>query len=167
METVYIVTSGEYSYYHIEAVFKNKSKAETYCSCHRNCEIEEYDFSDNEIYTTFNIVSIEFKINHGRDEINFNFEQLAKDCCYTERNYDYVSVSNRNHIYISLTRLLPNNYNEQAIRDKYTKVYQDLKAEILYMVSEHDFSTYEKVSQCNKDIKEFIKGKFGIEMDDE
>ena len=42
---VYIVTSGEYSDYHIDAVFDNKEKAELYCATHdmQYCDIEEWD----------------------------------------------------------------------------------------------------------------------------
>lgn len=47
MEKIYIVTEGCYSDYHIEAVFKDREKAEHYCSCHEECAIEEYWFSDD------------------------------------------------------------------------------------------------------------------------
>lgn len=38
---IYIVTSGEYSDYSIDAVFQDKNKAEAYCKCHPDAEIEE------------------------------------------------------------------------------------------------------------------------------
>lgn len=41
--TVYIVTSGEYSDYHIDAVFDNMEQAELYCAVHECGEIEEWD----------------------------------------------------------------------------------------------------------------------------
>ena len=46
---VFVVTSGEYSSYYIEAVFLDKSKAELYCQCHRYCTIAEYPLYDNNI----------------------------------------------------------------------------------------------------------------------
>lgn len=40
---IYIVTSGEYSGYGIEAVFTDKKQAELYCAVHKYCRVEEYD----------------------------------------------------------------------------------------------------------------------------
>lgn len=61
-QIIYIVTSGEYSDYHIDAVFLDKESAEIYCTIHNGkenydfCHIEEYSVSDVikgniEIYT--------------------------------------------------------------------------------------------------------------------
>lgn len=58
MNEVYIVTAGDYSDYHIEAVFKDREKAEAYCKYHKDCEIEDFGFSDDNIYTIFNYVRI-------------------------------------------------------------------------------------------------------------
>lgn len=41
-KTVYIVTSGEYSDYHIDAVFLDRSLAEAYCDKYPDTEIGEY-----------------------------------------------------------------------------------------------------------------------------
>lgn len=166
-DKVYIVTAGCYSDYHIEAVFKEKSKAEFYCSCHKDCDIEEYNFSDNKTFTPFESVTIYFDIFNrkvGKDKINFNFSRLSKE---DGKNY----LENRNSVYvyghdwisIVLHRRLPNNYDEQAIRSKYTKVCQDLRAEISYLVQEHDCSTFELRMICGENIEEYIKDKFGIE----
>ena len=52
-EVVYVVTAGCYSDYHVEAVFKDKSKAEYYCNCYEDCEIEEYCLSDDIVFISF------------------------------------------------------------------------------------------------------------------
>ena len=36
---IYIVTSGDYSDYMIEAVFQRQDKAEAYCKCHPDSRI--------------------------------------------------------------------------------------------------------------------------------
>ena len=45
--TIYIVTQGEYSNYHIEAVFTTREQAKLYCATHNDvwgeCEIEEWE----------------------------------------------------------------------------------------------------------------------------
>ena len=55
MSKVYIVTSGEYSDYHIDAVFTTREKAEQFCAVHNTCErysnfynIEEYDVDESD-----------------------------------------------------------------------------------------------------------------------
>ena len=42
---VYVVTTGSYSDYHIEAVFHDKEQAELFCATHgiHGDDIEEYD----------------------------------------------------------------------------------------------------------------------------
>ena len=46
---VYVVTAGEYSDYHIEAVFDKKQQAELYCAVHKlgNGDIEEWDTAEH------------------------------------------------------------------------------------------------------------------------
>ena len=47
MEKVYIVTSGEYSDYHIDAVFSTRKKAEEYVDAHgSDYRVEEYPVDD-------------------------------------------------------------------------------------------------------------------------
>lgn len=168
-DIVYIVTSEYYSDYSIDAVFKDKSKAEFYCKCHSNCEIEEYYYSDEKIFTPYDAVNIRFVIyiNENRFDSRFYFFKAAKEdnlCSF--KNTDSVYIYG-NEIKIYLSRLLPNNYKEEVIRKKYTKVCRDLMAEILYLVSESDRSTYDKRRIVAENIKEYIKGKFGIEREDE
>lgn len=164
-DEIYVVTAGSYSDYHIEAIFKEKSKAEFYCSCHENCDIEEYNFSDDCIFTPFNSVTINFTIRRDtNDDVSFNFRCFAKeDGKYYLENRNSVHVYEYDWLTITLQRRLPNNYDEQAIRSKYTKVYQDMRAEILYLVQEHDCTSFESRRICSKDIAEYIKDKFGIE----
>lgn len=57
MKKIYVVTSGEYSDYCINAVFESREKAELYCAIknatkeyrYDRCEIEEYELSDDTI----------------------------------------------------------------------------------------------------------------------
>lgn len=58
---IYIVTSGEYSSYHIDGVFLDREKAEYYCAVHKyndcygyseSMMVEEYDAEDDNIQAT-------------------------------------------------------------------------------------------------------------------
>lgn len=168
MNEVYIVTAGEYSDYHIEAVFKDKAKAEAYCKCHKDCEIEDFDFSDDNIYTVFNYVRIQYSIYLNRDLDNnlyIQFGRLTKeDDGYLDQNEEYVNVYG-DWLSIVIIRKLPEVYDEDEIREKYTKVLHDLHAEVKYMLSEQDTSSYEKEKIAEDNILKAIESKFGIEKE--
>ena len=164
-ETLYVVTSGCYSDYHIEAIFKDKEKAEFYCTCHEDCDIKDWTLDDDRVFTVFDMVTISFTIRKDReDNVSFRFRHLTEeDASYLAENREGVSVYG-DWMTIVLHRRLPSNYNEQKIKDKYTKVYQDLRAEILYMMSEVDSnSSYEQRNIVSENIAECIRAKFGIE----
>ena len=89
---------------------------------------------------------------------------LAKeDAKWYMENRESVSVYDNGWISICLWRRLPNNYDEDKIRNKYTKVYQDLRGEILYLVSEFDCSTFDKRRIANENLQKYIEERFGIE----
>ena len=170
---IYIVTSGEYSDYSIDAVFQDENKAEAYCKCHPNAEIEEWELFDDNIYTPFNVVNIHMDIleNNGK-RIYFKFQTLSKeDANYYMTNNDSVTVYSSNHINIHLIRMLPQNYDKENIENKYTKVFYDLISEIRYLVSDTGLSsdvmkiTYDQRQYVTQLVTEFVAGKFGIEAE--
>lgn len=169
---IYIVTSGEYSDYSIDAVFQDKNKAEAYCKCHPDAEIEEWEFFDDNIYTPFNVVHIDMDISGNAKKICFDFQTLSKeDAGYYMLNQDYATVYNAQHISLHLIRILPKNYNKENIKDKYTKVFYDLIPEIKYAISDmglsNDFmkNNYDQRQYAAQLVKDFITGKFGIETE--
>ena len=169
---VYIVTSGDYSDYSIDAVFQDKNKAEAYCKCHPDAGIEEWEFFDDNIYTPYNVVCIDMDISGNAKKIYFNFQTLSKeDADYYMANQDRVTVYDAQHISLYLIRILPKNYNKENIKDKYTKVFYDLIPEIKYAISDMGLSNdfmkddYDKRQDAAQIVKEFIAGKFGIETE--
>ena len=169
---IYIVTSGDYSDYSIDAVFQDKNKAEAYCKCHPDAGIEEWEFFDDNIYTPYNVVCIDMDISGNAKKIYFNFQTLSKeDADYYMANQDRVTVYDAQHISLYLIRILPKNYNKENIKDKYTKVFYDLISEIKYVLSDiglsNDFmkDDYDKRQDAAQIVKEFIAGKFGIETE--
>lgn len=87
---IYIVTSGEYSDYHIEAVFTTKEKAVEYVEQHGTYyDIEEYDL-DKEVEKKTQLWSIVFCIEDGKfDEANpisYN-KNKDVDTCYVEERF--------------------------------------------------------------------------------
>lgn len=168
MNKVYVVTAGSYSDYHIEAVFKDRAKAEAYCNCHLGCQIEDFGFSDDNVYTIFNYVDIEYIIEFNKDvndRLGIEFGRLTKedDDCYN-KNDASVSVLNC-AVVINITRKLPEVYDEDKIREKYTKILHDLRAEVEYMLSEQDTSSCEKTRIAEDNILKAIKSKFEFEKE--
>lgn len=170
---IYIVTSGECSDYSIDAVFQDRNKAEVYCRCHPDTEIEEWEFFDNNIYTPFNVVRIYMQIqSNDTNWISFSFETLSKeDASNYMVNKDCVAVYGTHHIEIWLTRILPQNYDEENIKNKYTKVFYDLIPEIKYIISDMEFCDdllgrgREQRKYAEQLVEDFIAGKFGIETE--
>ena len=169
---IYIVTSGDYSDYSIDAVFQDKNKAEAYCKCHPDAGIEEWEFFDDNIYTPYNVVCIDMDISGNAKKIYFNFQTLSKeDADYYMANQNRVTVYDAQHISLYLIRILPKNYNKENIKDKYTKVFYDLIPEIKYAISDMGLSNdfmkddYDKRQDAAQLVKEFIAGKFGIETE--
>ena len=82
---IYVVTSGEYSEYHIDAVFADKKKAELYCAVREEKEfldnqslvfgdeymIEEFDTHDDNIEGTV-YYGVRAIIYEGVNDDNFN-----------------------------------------------------------------------------------------------
>lgn len=60
---VYIVSGGSYSDYHIKRIFLNKEKAEAYmkvCGDSDLNELEEFELSDDEIFTPVYYIKITY-----------------------------------------------------------------------------------------------------------
>lgn len=166
MNKVYIVSSDSYSDHYIGAVFKDRAKAEAYCKCHKCCEVLDFDFSDDNIYTIFNYADIYYSIYFNEDldnKLDIQFGRLTKeDDDYYNKNSTSVSI-NDNRLTIILTRQLPEVYDEDKIREKYTKILHDLHAEVEYMLSEQDTSSCEKTRIAEDNILKAIESKLWIE----
>lgn len=176
---VYIVTSGTYSDYGIEKVFLDKKKADLYCSCHNDCEIEEWEISDNMIITPmnelrvtvyiriptfpnkkYNIQAIE--LNNIRYSINrINQEEIdTKRLTFVHLGYDNITISlNRkttDAVYEAYERY---NIIPTDIKSKYDKVLQDILSQIKNVLIENDFNEWDRKQskKINKIFKEMWK----------
>lgn len=64
---IYIVTAGEYSDYHIEAVFTDKKQAELFCAIHEY-DLEEYEADEIQIDTNKKPKKIWHFCKHRKNE---------------------------------------------------------------------------------------------------
>ncbi len=103
---IYIVTSGEYSDYHIEAVFSTKEKANDYIQQNgTDYNIEEYDL-DEEVVKETKVWRIEFEITAGTNKMTraFIVDNTApivdklKDTCIVEEYIRHLPPSPRQYI---------------------------------------------------------------------
>ena len=129
---VYVVTSGIYSDYTIKKIFLSKEKAEAYKEwlCDAN-DIEEYDTADDDVVHTVYYVHAELKwYPNGEEKINFS---IYRDCeSYDSQDNQWYRNWGRWGEEIGIRRIIPNDYfDEQRIKDKYTKALYDLKALVL------------------------------------
>jgi len=78
-EKVYVITHGCYSDYGIVTVFKNKENAEKFIEEFKDCEIEEYEFSDED----FKKIPLDKKVFVVRMDRDGSVDLLMEE----EKNY--------------------------------------------------------------------------------
>ena len=129
---VYVVTSGIYSDYMIKKIFLNRDKAEEYKEWLYDAnDIEEYDTADDDTVRKVYIVHVTLEwYPTGKEKLNFSIyrdcESCSRDCQW------YTNYGNNFWEEVGITRIIHNdNFDEERIKDKYTKVMYDLKARIL------------------------------------
>lgn len=88
----YIVTSGEYSEYGIDAVFTTKEKAVDYVEQHGTCyNIEEYDL-DDEVEKKTQLWHIVFCVEDGKlnkaSPTSYNINRVV-DTCYISEPFNW------------------------------------------------------------------------------
>ena len=99
----------------VRAVFKNRKKAEEYCSCHIDCSIKECNYSDDKTYTPFNRVLIQGKIN-GQSFPSYTFQRLSKEDDDSESKefvYVFQSFGDTNVKFV-VNKILTDNYDEET-----------------------------------------------------
>lgn len=141
-ENIYIVTDGDYSEYIIKKVFLDKEKAEKYAKLstdgYYQCEVEEWDTSDDKLIDEITYIYVEYK---KEKRISFNIEFVKTNTLddkkgeidYTDFSYmDYSSIYDEIRIYKELTlrREITGNYDEENLKKKYKKVCHDVMAKI-------------------------------------
>ena len=161
MSKVYIVTEGEYSYYHIEKVFSTREKAELYIAAHQTSgysndyQIEEFDIDED---------ILEGKVYYGlRVYIRYNNDTVYYDKCEDTIDYfksptslsiikhniiqiDNIQVSHNITLSIPLTEK-PRNVKNTDYEDVLKKVAND------YIVSHNEeIIDLIKHSTINKNI---------------
>lgn len=111
---VYIVTSGEYSSYSIEAVFTNKKQAQLYAAAHSDdymyCSIETWDSDETKIDT-----SVQVK-NRWRASINKTGEVKTCDVIYEtikEKEDEIIDYGSRVQVLVTLDKGIK---KEQAVK---------------------------------------------------
>ena len=80
--TIYIATDGEYSDYHIKAVFTDEKQAKLYCATH-NCYLEEYEADEVKISTENSPLIL------WRARFNYSGLYSISDGYFTFQNEEY------------------------------------------------------------------------------
>lgn len=97
-QKIYIVTSGEYSDYGIDAVFTTKEKAVDYVEQHgTNYNIEEYNV-DEEVVKETQLWSVEFSVDEGKlyeaNPTSRNRNEVVDTCSI----FDYYGIKEKSYI---------------------------------------------------------------------
>ena len=165
MSDVYIVTSGTYSDYHIDAVFKNREKAELYCECHDKCEIETWEYGDEDIYSTYDYVFVaaNIYIDENTYNIKYTYSKASEEDDPYKKNSTYVmsyagKEFKRKRAEIYLYRELPKDYSKMQVEQKYEKVIEDLMYELKYEIS--NYISYMQLDEFVRDRIEEMEVKY-------
>lgn len=120
---VYIVTDGDYSDYHIEAVFTDKEKAEMYAALHCKDNVEEYDAD---------VIEFDAKVEPWiAHHCYFTINHWHCDDIHYSKKYDNrIWKSSFNGVQACI-------YLKERNSAKAIKIAQDLYAEWLYERSEN------------------------------
>lgn len=151
MAKAYVVTSGSYSDYGIDRIFLSKEKAEAYHELIKRThydvnDIEEYDLSDDEVFTPYYYIEFVYYIPGMEDKYSktrikgrpslFGGEYYINvyKCIDGDR---YASCRSTDYVNGTITLIRPIGYNKDKINldfltEKYLKVCQDLSAQIRY-----------------------------------
>lgn len=129
---IYIVTSGSYSDYGIDAVFTDKEKAEHYAEWKYDARVEIYDTDEVDDVEEVYYVDVTGQCIDGKF--------LAPDVRVEKRDYELQNHNtfvqdyyDNDVLNLRIVRYIKNNnYTEEYLRSKYEKVYYDMAAIIKY-----------------------------------
>lgn len=157
MNKVYVVTSGEYSDYHIERIFQSEEKANQYVKARHNVpHIEVYNFADDNL----NTLITEGKLLRGSITLEGKSEVWLDDECEQSDKYMVLGESDE-YCYIGryiktyqlyMSKFIPKIQwkNEKSIR-KFEKILIDKITEIKSM-----FADGVDINTINEILKESI-----------
>ena len=173
MEKVYVVEefNDERTTKEVKAIFKDKKKAEEYCSCHIDCSIKECNYSDDKTYTPFNRVLIQGKIN-GQSFPSYTFQRLSKEDDDSESKefvYVFQSFGDTNVKFV-VNKILTDNYDEETEKLKYEQILQDIMNISKIQLEEIQLEGFEQTSggldSTRFKLTKIIAEKFNIKFED-
>lgn len=155
----------------VRAVFKNRKKAEEYCSCHIDCSIKECNYSDDKTYTPFNRVLIQDEIN-GQSFPSYTFQRLSKEDDDSEsKEFVYVFRKfNDTNLNFAINKMLPENYDEETEKLKYAQILQDIMNISKIQLEEIQLEGFEQTSggldSTRFKLTKIIAEKFNVKIED-
>lgn len=76
-KTAYVVTSGEYSDYHIDGVFSDKEKADSFADKDSDRDVEKYDIDDEQMLRQENWYEVEIYIGQSLEPKDVSVRDLS------------------------------------------------------------------------------------------
>ena len=78
-KTAYVVTSGEYSDYHIDGVFSDKEKADFFADKDNDRSVEEYDIDDEQMLRQEDWYKVEIYVGQSLESKDVSVRKLSYD----------------------------------------------------------------------------------------
>ena len=142
MKRVYVVTSGDYSDYHIEQIFSSREKAHLYSLLDPDRCVEEYYMDDIELKAThkYLLVSYDYRYGHNHEFMLRNTPLKPRISKEWRNNFEFTIPMDNDRIYKNIVR-----YGKHS--KVILKIAQDKFAEYLY---EHNTSKEELIRKLDK-----------------
>ena len=90
-KTAYVVTSGEYSDYHIDGVFSDKEKADFFADKDNDRSVEEYDIDDEQMLRQEDWYKVEIYVGQSLESKDVSVRKLSYD--FENKPFDAVMFS--------------------------------------------------------------------------
>ena len=114
-KTAYVVTSGEYSDYHIDGVFSDKEKAVFFADKDNDRSVEEYDIDDEQMLRQEDWYKVEIYVGHSLESKDVSVRKLS----YNSENKPFDAVmfskTQEDRMYFSFYLAAINRGNAKAI----------------------------------------------------
>lgn len=162
MTKVYIVTSGCYSDYGIEACFSTKEKAQEYINnskktknySYRDIGIEEYELDGKtEIVTVIKVFmkfTSPFSKNKRDEEINVKVEQEIE--CDVFKCWAKTEIYGDDSQYLHIIRIANPNKDIEEEKKRVIKIAYDTVKRIKYLYEVENVKTWEKMRKRIKEV---------------
>lgn len=159
MDKVYIITSGEYSDYHIKRVFLSREKAISYLNrveqdSYDNYNIEEFELDDDKSFEIMHYVEMTCHEEHDGEVRVFTSFGKTNTLDNNTQDLEIVNFYKNNPFSnsVKIRRVLPPDYNKEVINEKYRIILKSVMAGCKF-----EYNQGKSLKHINNNLEKSVK----------